>query len=345
MAKITSLAEGLLDGEHVVVRDVAQANRLHNKAVAGTPQPGNTLRLTRVEAAYCLAMGWLEVVDTNKRAVPFAALLATPPSAHRVDVDYFVYRDLRERGFVARPTRAGQFEVLPRGVAQGPAAFHILACADSDPVSGSALLGAAAAKTIVAVVDGDGAITHYTQELANPTGTVPPTPLPRARGWLLADRVLLLDEAARKACAAQHLGNAQGHGTFLSLLEAATLVEQGHLDLDDAAAFANALASNLNPVVLAVNQALRQQGVVAKSGFRFGTHLRGYPANPDDEHAPWLIHCTDATANLGWSTLSRGVRLAHGVRKEFLVGIVTGSADRGSASGPVQFVRLAWFRP
>lgn len=337
MAKTTALAEGVLDGEQVVVRDVAQANRLHNKAAAGTPQPGNALRLTRVEAAYCVAMGWLQV-QASAQPVLFSSLLAPGAGGHRTDVDYIAYRDLRERGFVVRPANPpGRFDVLPRGATQGAAAFHVVACADGDAVTGDFLLAQAQAKTILAVVDGDGALTHYALDVAEPAGKVPPQPLPRAHGAWLADRVLVLDDAARAAYAGQHLGTAHGNGTFLSLLEAAALVEQGHLTLDDAAAFAKARTAQLDAAVVATYQALRQRGVVAKSGFRFGTHLRGYPANPDDEHAPWLIHCAPAAANLGWSTLSRGVRLAHGVRKEFLVAV--------ARPNDLAFLRLAWFRP
>jgi len=84
---------------------------------------------------------------------------------------------------------------------------------------------------------------------------------------------------------------------------------------------------------------LREAGIVVRSGLRFGTHLRGYTGDPDAGHAPWLVHCTAAGEASAWTTLARGVRLAHGVKKEFLVAVLQ------DASAGMAFVRVAWFRP
>jgi tRNA-intron endonuclease len=90
-----------------------------------------------------------------------------------------------------------------------------------------------------------------------------------------------------------------------------------------------------SPHRLATYTALREAGVAVKSGFRFGTHLRGYAGDPDEGHALWLVQCLAPGETLHWSALSRAIRLAHGVRKRFLV----------AAGVPQAFIALSWFKP
>lgn len=362
-----ALAMGRLDGDGILVADVAQANRLHNKSNAGTPQAGNTLRLSLVEAAYCVSQDWLEVSGPHPRPLGVADLLAAGAAGgHRAEVDYLTYRDLRERGLVARHAPGtGHFDVWPRGTAQGPAAYQVVACSDTDPAMGTDFLHGAGG-IVCCVVDADATVTHYRVEAADPRGTMAalngsdapaPAPaaatatandaaaasfLPHAIGRVLADRVLVDDPAACTAYGRHALGTPHGDARLLSLAEAAFLAQAGALAFDDSDAFQQAARSQPNhAVTVQVLAALRNRGCVAKSGLRFGTHLRAYAGDPDQDHAPWLIQCATPDEELGWSSLARGVRLAHGVRKQFLLAI---PADPGPGAA-VRFVHLAWFRP
>lgn len=330
----TILATGRLDGDHVVVTDPMQAARLHHKGSAGATDPSGKLTLTLVEAAWSMAEGRLAVLD-GKSPLTFAELLAKGSAGgHRTEADYLAYRDLRERGLVVRPTGPGSFAVWPRGTGQGDPAFHVRACSDGDGLPLPDLLAAATAKDVLCVADADGAVTHYQASLAQPAGEVPEGDLPRAKGVVLSDRVLVAEPAAADAYARREfLGTRHPGGLVLSFVEAEALRRRGVLAVPAGLPERNPEAARVLPVHLA----LRAKGAVPKSGFRFGTHLRAYRNAPDDGHAEWLVHCGLQDETLPWSALSRGVRLAHGVRKAFLVAIP-------GPDGPV-FAQLAWFRP
>ena len=347
MAKAKPLAQGILADGHVVVRDVSEANRLHNKALAGEPQKGNTLRLSLVEAAHCLANGWLAVRGEGGNPLGLPDLLqAGRHHARRAEVEYIVYHDLRERGLVARHgQRPGRFDVWPRGTGQGPPAYRVLAAAETEPAlaadlameAGQEAQDATATPLVACVVDSDGDVTHYTLSQGLPKGTVTEATLPDAQGAVLSDHVLVTDATAAAAYRAQHLGTPHGGGVLLSFVEAEALRRRGVLRVDDTAWSAATVGRTDLARVLPAYLALRRAGAVPKSGFRFGTDLRAYEGDPDATHAPWLLHCARTDEAVPWSLLSRGVRLAHGVRKEFLLAVTQGE--------DVTFVRLAWFRP
>jgi tRNA-intron endonuclease, archaea type len=325
------LAIGRPHGDRVVVEDAQQAARLHTRATVGELGANGKLTMTLAEAAWLAADGRLAVRE-GREPLGFAELMARAPAAARAEAAHLAYRDLRERGFVARPAGPGAFTVFPRGASSGEPAFTLQACSDADGVAAAALLDAARAKRVLCVVDADGAVTHYQASVAEPAGDVPEGDLPRAKGSLLADRVLVADAAAAKAYhQREFLGTPHPAGLLLSFVEAEGLRRRGVLALQGQDLEGEAAR------LLEVHAALRQAGAVPKSGFRFGTHLRAYRGAPDDGHAEWLVHCAAPDEQIPWSLLSRGVRLAHGVRKAFLVAIPDGKA--------IAFAKLAWFRP
>ncbi len=350
MAKIRP-ARGRLEGAEVIVDDEASANRLYNKGFAGRPLSGNRLALSLVEAAYAIERGRLVLhLDggagrRNRGPATVAELLVLGSQAGAADVEvgYLAYRDLRERGLVVRedPDEEGAFLLWDRGQSPPqPHARRLRALGERDPL----LVGNLGdwVGDILCVVDEDGAVTHYLVESAQPEGTRPAGSLPRARGELLADRVVVEDaEAAAAWWTAEFLGTRQGDKLFLSLTEAASLMQRGVLSLgstDFATLEAHARGRQHHYTrTKPVYEALRAAGVVAKSGFKFGAHLRGYRDDPDSVHAEWLVHASQPEDRLHWSEISRGVRLAHGVRKQFLVAIVQ--------QGSVDLVGLSWYRP
>ncbi|HLF16945.1 MAG TPA: hypothetical protein VI796_05910 [Candidatus Thermoplasmatota archaeon] len=324
----------LRDGE-VVVEDGAEAERLEGRGGFGE-RVGKVLRLTVAEAAWCVEQGWLAVTSAG-RPVALGDLLAAGKDG-RTEVDILAYRDLRERGLLVRPgTGAGAFDVWPRGGSlKDRPAYAVHAAAERSALDMAALAAWAESKEVVALVDEDGEVTHYRASVAAPTGGSPPGDLPRSAGTLLQDRVLVADGKAAEAFHdGEGLGTRHGTGLLLSLLEAEVLRRRGVLEVPPGLGRRAEEQQAGFRTLLAAYESLRAAGVVVKSGLKFGTHLRGYSGHPDKGHAEWLVHATDG-AGLHWSDVGRGVRLAHGVRKAFLLAWVR--------PGGVRFVEVAWFK-
>lgn len=315
-------ASGRLDGDAVFVDDPKEANRVHNKSGAGDTDSANRLRLSLVEAAHETAMGRLAVEGMDVPGI----LAAGPPST---EVRYLAYRDLRARGLLVR--HDGPVDIVwPRGKGRADEPwFRLLVLGERDPITAADLLDAPG---MLAVVDEDAIVTYYATAAIEPVGLVPEASLPRVKGRAMDDRVMVPEAEGLDA---EALGTPHGDERFLSLMEAAHLARRGVLDVDvDLEAHAAARHHRFDRT-FPVYQALRRAGVVAKSGFRFGTDLRAYEGLPDEGHALWLIQAAARDDVLTWSDLSRAVRLAHGVRKTFLVAV----------TDPVRFISLAWFRP
>ncbi|MFT4945317.1 MAG: tRNA-intron endonuclease, partial [Halovenus sp.] len=117
------------DGERLRAGSRAR-ERFYDSRGYGQPREGN-LELAPVEAAHLLFRGDIERVldsrDGEDRPLGFGALLASTAVS---EVSFFVYKDLRDRGFYLSPTRdtgegetdttasGGEFVVYPRG--RGP---------------------------------------------------------------------------------------------------------------------------------------------------------------------------------------------------------------------------------
>ncbi len=300
-------------GDGYVVEDTSVANRLHNKYRIGDPQPGNTLVLDPVEAAYGLEKRWLDGIE-----------LADALEDVATQARFLVYRDLRERGLTARISSGDPvIRVWARG--EHPPSMHASTVHAHDervPLDARELSHA----PLHAVADEDGAVTYYMAKAAEPTGDAPA--MTATEGRVVGNRVLASDPAgaAGTPVAGEHL---------INLHEAKHLESQG---LAEFPGLAGAVARPGFATVQAVYDDLRNRGTVPKSGFRFGTHLRAYSGHPDAGHAEWLIHAQAAGEPLDWTDVARGVRLAHGVRKQFLVAIAEPASD-------VTYWSISWHRP
>jgi tRNA-intron endonuclease, archaea type len=72
---------------------------------------------------------------------------------------------------------------------------------------------------------------------------------------------------------------------------------------------------------LAVYRDLRDSGMVAKTGYKFGTHYRVY--NKIDGldtmmHSQFLVHAVNIEHVFNLPQLSRAIRLSHSVRKQMV---------------------------
>ncbi|MEM5828447.1 MAG: tRNA-intron lyase [Candidatus Aenigmatarchaeota archaeon] len=102
--------------------------------------------------------------------------------------------------------------------------------------------------------------------------------------------------------------------------------------------------------LLSVYKDWRDRGYIVKSGFKFGTHFRVYfpgasPLKSGKEwiHSKHVIHVFPKNVEMQTSELARAIRVAHGVRKTFIMAIPgMKKEDYMKELTPIDFV--AWHR-
>lgn len=349
------------DDATVRIGDPSEAGTVFGRGFFGTIGSGG-LQLDRTESLYLLEMGRLEIQGEHGRAIDWGDLFRRALRAEPgFGIRYLVYRDLRQRGYVVRSGPAPvAFSVLPRGgiLHKTPARFWVETISEREPFDLHAIetLAERAQSTkkqlLVGVVDEESDLTYYRIRRPSPTGALPPlTGVARIPAILGEDRVLVFDPAGVESLGRQQAyGSRIGSRLELSLLEATYLVMTGLLDLHDARTRravsqeqllrrARRLESGFEER-LAVYRSLRERQLVVKTGFKYGAHFRAYPRNPEHAHARYLVHAVEDRFTAPWSEIARGVRVAQGVRKEFLLAGVGGEHEE-----KVRFLSLERVRP
>ncbi|WP_435180563.1 tRNA-intron lyase [Halorussus sp. AFM4] len=326
----------LRDGEVVVGGDARQ--RFYDSSGYGRPLGGQEVALSRVEAAYLLFKGDIDSVE----GMGFRELLAD--AGGEIATRFLVYADLRDRGFYLSPAREGWVDaprsnvdlvVYPRG--KGPwddAVLYRIRVVGERASVPAADLG----DSVLAVVDEESEITYLETDGADLRGSSG-ADLPRdVDADLLDDRVLVWDPPGplhERGFYGQPLDDRDGHpdrpsALQLSLVEAAYLADEGVLSLDAGAARERGreVEGERFDRRLRVYRALRERGVVPKTGFKFGADFRTYAdvESVDDlGHSEALVRVLPADHVFSPRDLALDVRLAHGVRKRMVFALV-GSA-------------------
>ncbi|PSQ50806.1 tRNA-intron lyase [Halobacteriales archaeon SW_6_65_15] len=333
----------LRDGEVVVGGDARQ--RYYDSSGYGRPlgvdeqrssaretksHGGQEVALSRVEAAYLLFKGDLDSVE----GMGFREFLAT--EGDEITTRFLVYADLRDRGFYLSPAREDwidaprsntDFVVYPRG--KGPwddaVLYRIRVVGERADVPAEEL-----GDVVLAVVDEESEITYLETDSADLRGSSG-ADLPRGvSADLLDDRVLRDRPSALQ----------------LSLVEAAYLAAEGVLSLnadgagsgeaDDGGGGPEAVRERGREVEgrrfdrrLRVYRALRERGVVPKTGFKFGADFRTYAdveSVSNLGHSECLVRVLPDDHTFSPRDLALDVRLAHGVRKRMIFALVDGSS-------------------
>jgi len=339
--------------DRVYVGDDAR-QRFHDSRGYGYPvEKGNTLVLAPVEAAHLLYRGDLDAVDGTN----FREFLA----ARELGVRFLVYKDLRERGFYLSPASEGwlhdsitpreDFAVYPRGSGpwEGVVEYHVRCVGERDSVPAASL-----GDVVLGVVDEDGDLSYFETRWVTFDGETPPEGEPTTdegtpsgdgsaddppgglHGRLLTDRVLVADPPDalyEQGFYGRPLDGADA--LALSLVEAAFLAAAGHLSIDDAEENAATSITERGRAVegarfdrrLAVYTTLREQGIVPKTGFKFGADFRTYDRVESVDslgHSERLIRVITPDHVFSPRALALDVRLAGGVRKEMVFALVDG---------------------
>ena len=360
---------GELQKNCVLIVDEREANRVHNKGYPGIPQSGGSLKLGLLEAGFLMEekdfeiTGMDSVVDLFQYAGDYF---------RDFEVQYLVYRELKLRGFFVRipdsqfadefsmdlsdsPNNEKgpghePFRLLPRGAKPStPASIHVLPISERTEFNMVSLLDffrtaeTKGVEAIAGVVDEDGDVTFYSLRSTSPSGDCNDQLGSVIDGKLGRNRVLVeLDTEAKKVHQIGFYGRVLGTTLHLSLLEGRYLLEKGNLEIrglsvDDLQRNAAEMQSDFS-LRYPVYKLLRDAGVRVKTGFKYGTHFRAYSQDPDKSHADFLVHVYQDKAKVDWQEISRGVRVAHGVKKRILLTSPQLFENK-------EFLELAWVRP
>ena len=349
---------GQLKGREVLVEDQAEASQIHNKGFYGIPQSGGSLKLDLMEAIYLVESERLEVLSAGDKKSASDLLRLAHRISDGFEVLYLVYRELRQRGYVVK---LGQhpldFRVFPRGGSPNktPSKWWVAAISERSTFDLGKLMGDldrttdVRKKLLLAIVDEESDVTYYEVRRVHPKGKLGAVDLTTiANGIMMADRVIVPDKDEAAALHGGHyFGKQIGSTLQLSLIEAAFLVELGGLKLRDAKTNREVSLAALRKRVRAVQpdfdlrldafKDMKAKGLVVKTGFKYGSHFRAYEGDPGKQHARYLVHAVPKGYTAMWPEVSRAVRLAHGVKKEILLGRV---AEKG-----VEYVSLSRYRP
>jgi tRNA-intron endonuclease len=343
------------DGRRVRAGTAAR-EQFYDSRGYGQPRGGD-LELAPVEAAHLLFRGDIDALRDEREAgetLDFQSFLASQAVS---EVDFFVYKDLRDRGFYLSPTEtdgAADFRVYPRG--KGPwddkLAYRVHVKSERADVSAATLRALADEKTddedargVLAVVDEESEVTYLSVEYRQPNGSTDHD-LPSVEGDLLADRVLVADPSEalhERAFYGQPLDR-DDDPVQLSLVEAAHLAHDGTLSLSSGGP--EQIVDRGREVEgerfdrrLQAYTALRDAGVVPKTGFKFGADFRTYAdvESVDDlGHSELLVRVQPTGHTVEPRDLALDVRLAHGVRKTMVYAL----ADREGVTQWLAIERL-----
>lgn len=349
---------GVLAGGSVIVEDPAEASQIHNKGSYGAPQSGGALRLELMEAIYLVESGRLKVIDGGAEISAAKLLRMGHRTSDGFEVRYLVYREMRQRGYIVKASSPPlDFRVFPRGGSPNktPSRWWVAAISERSTFDLGDLLehldrtSDVRKNLLLAVVDEESDVTYYEVRRVVPRGRLGAVDLSSAHeALMMADRVLVDDDASAAALHGGHFfGKRIGPGLQLSLIEASFLVELGVLKLRDAKTNKPVSLPALKKRARAVQpdfdlrlsafKDMKGRGMVVKTGFKYGSHFRAYEGDPDKTHARYLVHAVPEEYTTMWPEVSRAVRLAHGVKKEILLGRVT--------KKQVEYVSLSRFRP
>ena len=268
----------------------------------------------------CILLSWEEALYLSEKSIiseDFTSLLSQGSlEIANLDVRYLTYRDLRERGYVLKV----QDEYF-QGRKNYSMNFYPIS--DLDFFFADSFLQRET-PYILAVVDGDGDITYYMVDMADPKGEFFKFPSEKIRGHNYGERYFVMEHKGLKDTT---FGKIEGLFAHLSIFEVTYLMEKGYLQ-------GNPIENILQDPIYSVYRDLRERGLIVKSGFKYGTHFRVYEKSME-EHSKYLVHVIPSREEM--QKVSRAARVAHGVRKNLLLAYVKNKK--------ISYFRVFWIKP
>lgn len=337
----------ITDGK-VVIEEQSEATKTYNKGYFGSMKK-NELYLHLIESSFLVEMGRIEV-EKNGKLLSLQNIMNYAISLHQnFEIDYLVFRDLRQRGYIVKICDEG-FELFPRGETPPSAdpSHLVKAISERTPFILSDLLGwmnhTKNRALLIGIGDEEGDLTYYHAKFFRMKGKIKEADAYEGNITLLHDRCMVWDKTLAESIQKNYIGRIFEKGSAqISLMEAAYLADKGATVIKNnrKKSFHTFLkhATHIQPDIqkrLSVYKHLWQRGLIPKTGYKFGSHFRVYRTNPDEGHAPYLVHVLPIDYVSTWTEISRAVRLAHSVRKQMVFACV---------GDTIKFIRLKRVTP
>jgi tRNA-intron endonuclease len=345
---------GELTDNTIIIKKSNDVGRLYNKSHFGKPLHGNLLQLDLLEGVFLLDEKKMTLYSKKKEVGFQDLIMRASQQIPEFETKYLIFKDLRNRGHAIKlceeePPTFYQFKQKK----EDASSCFICAFSERDILdieSTTRLVQRFSKKESAlwfALVDEEGDLTYYDITAVNLKGDISEQHYMKGPGLLLKNRVIIFDTPlAEQLLSKEFFGKPFGHGLQLSFVEALYLAERGVLEIQTAtgaklsAAKSLSIMKKFQPDIdyrLSVFTDLKQRGLLVKTGFKFGAHFRAYTKQPDRIHAEYLIHVVEKGFTSIWAEISRAVRLAHSVNKEFVFARVDGKR--------IDYIKLGRLRP
>jgi tRNA-intron endonuclease len=346
---------GELINNHIIIKKSSDIGRLYNKSHIGTLLSGNVLQLDLLEGVFLLDEGKMRLFQNKKQINFLQLLMLAAQQVLEFETKYLVFKDLRNRGHTITLCNNDAPVTFRRFKQNNENASSCVIAAFSE----RDILDIDATKQLIqqvikrnnalwfALVDEEGDLTYYDVSGIDLTGDNSEQRYPKGTCILLKNRLILFDKKlADQLLQKEFFGKPFGEVLQLSFVEALYLLERNVLEIqtNDGKNLTEAkcitLMQKLQPDIeqrLMVFKDLKQRGLLVKTGFKFGAHFRAYTKQPDKTHAEYLIHVVEKGFTSIWAEISRAVRLAHSVNKEFVFARID--------SKTIDYIKLGRLRP
>ena len=162
------------------------------------------------------------------------------------------------------------------------------------------------------------------------------------KGEMIGEKVIVKSKDADKL-ASKFYGKKEGNILYLSLIEAAYLIENKKLDVGiNFNDFVKKASKLVNRFVTKyyVYKDMRKRGYLLKTALKYGADFRVYEkgAIPGREHSKWILFAVNENESFIWQKFAAMVRVAHSVKKNLMIGIVDDEGD-------VTYYEVSWIKP
>ena len=328
-----------ISGDKVVVDNERLANTLNARGY-GRLFDEEKLELSPVEAMYLMEKKKLKIFD-GKDLEEEEVFDKFSHVDERFGHKFIVYRDLRKRGYRVKcfhdlKNEGVDYRLKPKRPQQRD--IFVVCAGEREEFTIDRMVGyieridPLIEELWVGVVDEEGEVTYYKIEEIEPKGKFEDVGGLHCRGILLRDLVMVKVKGDEKKLFEQGFYGSLSNGEIsISLIEALYLVSRGILDVyrhnrklgsPELIEISKAYQPDIE-IRYQVYKDLRERNVCVKTGYKFGTHFRAYERDPRRYHAEYLIDVVKPDFKSTWPNMSRGIRLAHSVRKVYVLAVVS----------------------